>query len=635
MDRSFKTRTVRAALLALALVPVTLSAAVWAQSFTRALSGPIVSDGTGARSANLIDVNNDGYLDIFFSNGKSGGDNNSLYINNGDGTFTEVLGDPIVGDHKSSDGASFADFDNDGNLDAGVVNWYGQTNLLYSGNGDGSFNFQTGAPPTLDGSYSEACSWADYDNDGWLDFMVANSATSSRFNLLYHNKGDGTFEKTTTTALTADNFISRLGTWADFDNDNDLDLFVVNENPNGIPESSNQLFRNDGGGVFVDIGDSVLTDNRGICWGASWGDYDNDLDLDLFVATNYGQLNRLYQNNGDGTFTQITTGALFDEGTYSVGSSWIDYDNDADLDLFVANGFQFNNSAHVDMLFTNNGDGTFSRVSPDSAICGTAGWSYGCAWGDVDRDGDLDAIMARWINETENNLFFINEEPSGNAWLDIGLTGAESNASGVGARVSVKATVNGSPLWQMREITSTDGYCSQNGLRAHFGLGDATTVDSLVVRWPSGRTTVFAGEAVNQFMEIEECVDTDGDRICDDSDTCPLDPDNDIDGDGFCANLDNCPDTFNPGQEDTNDNGVGNACDVCCQIAGDADDSGRVTIGDVTFLLNRIFGGGPAPNCQDAADANGTNSVSIEDATFLIARIFSAGPAPVCGTTGT
>ncbi|HSG99487.1 MAG TPA: hypothetical protein VLB27_05530, partial [candidate division Zixibacteria bacterium] len=131
-----------------------------------------------------------------------------------------------------------------------------------------------------------------------------------------------------------------------------------------------------------------------------------------------------------------------------------------------------------------------------------------------------------------------------------------------------------------------------------------------------------------------ECSDSDGDRICDANDPCPADALNDIDGDGLCANVDNCPDIFNPGQEDTDDDGIGNVCDVCCNIPGDADDGGSLNIGDATYLIQFIFSGGPAPPCQDAADADGGNSLNIGDVTYILQFIFAGGPAPVCGTTG-
>lgn len=288
----------------------------------------------------------------------------------------------------------------------------------------------------------------------------------------------------------------------------------------------------------------------------------------------------------------------------------------------------------VDFLYTNNGDGSFTSVT-DSVIVTDSGWSYGCAWGDFDKDGDLDVVIAKWLNETQNNTFFINNSGDTNNWVSITCAGIESNASAVGARVRVKATIRGVPTWQMREISSQSGYCSQNGLLAHFGLGDASIIDSIEVRWPLGIITVEENIAVDQFLTLYECTDTDGDRICDANDACPLDADNDIDGDGFCANLDNCPADFNPDQADTDNDGVGNVCDLCCNIPGNANDDIGVDVGDATFLVKYIFQAGSAPPCNDQADADGNNDVNISDATFLVKYIFQAGLSPVCGTTGT
>lgn len=472
-----------------------ISSGLKAQSFTAITSGDVVNDAKGSRSANFLDLNNDDLPDIFFSNGKSGGENNLLYFNNGDGTFTQVLSSDIVSDGKSSDGASFADFNNDYIPDAYVGNWYGQNNLLYKGLPSGQFEFLVNNELSTDASFSESCSWADIDGDSDLDLFVANS-DGDLHNYLYINNGDGTFTNDTLSPVVTEAIASRCGVWADYDNDGDPDLYVANE---GF--TFNSMFENNGDGTFTKItsGDFVTTNVNS--WGASWGDYDNDGDFDLFVANNGGQLNHLYQNNGDKTFTTINSGAVVFDPTYTVGSSWIDYDNDGDLDLYIANGW--GPATNTNRLYVNDGSGNFTSLA-EAPFNTQTGWSYGCAWADYDADGDLDLINARWLNETESNSLYRNEIGSSKNWLQIKCIGTESNSSAIGTIVKIKSDINGTDRWQMRQISSQDGYCSQNSPIVSFGLDTTTVIDSLIIMWSSGKEQIQTNVTSNQKITIHE-----------------------------------------------------------------------------------------------------------------------------------
>ena len=215
------------------------------QIFTRITDGELVNTPSDSRSCNWVDINNDGFQDVFISNGKAGGENNMLYVNQGDGNFTTVTGDPIVMDNQPSDGATWADMDNDGDIDAFVVNWYGKNNMLYANNGDGTFEQIVDGIAVNDFGYSETAAWGDYDNDGYVDLYVTNS-DSIKKNYLYHNDGS-TFTKITEGDITTEAYVSRCANWIDVDGDNDVDMFVTNES-----NQQENLYLNNGDGTFTE-----------------------------------------------------------------------------------------------------------------------------------------------------------------------------------------------------------------------------------------------------------------------------------------------------------------------------------------------------------------------------------------------
>ncbi len=472
--------------------------------FSKVLNSPAVTAPGDSRSVNWADVDNDSDLDLFISNGPKAGENNFLYKNNGTGGFTAVTNDPIVQDGKPSDGATWGDYDNDGDVDCFVVNWYDVNNLLYKNKGNGTFEQITTGSLVNDGGFSETASWGDYDNDGWLDLFVTNSGEAAspvaeKRDFLYHNDGaaagGNTFTKVTTGPQVTDAFLTRSINWTDYDLDGDVDIFVTNES-----SQNENLYRNNGDATFTKIATGPLVTAGGSTMSSSWGDYDNDGDLDVFLANDGGN-DALFRNDGGGTFVKITTGPLVTSGGNSFGCQWADVDNDADLDLFVTNSFGAGQLKNF--LFLNNGDGTFVRNETEVPTT-ELGWSYGCAFGDWDCDGDLDLGVATCFNANQTDYLYENHSAeTNNNWLEIRLVGTNSNRSAIGAKLRLTATIGGKQVTQFREISAQSGYCGQNQLAAHFGLADASTA-TLEIQWPSGKEELLGNLTANRCLTVVE-----------------------------------------------------------------------------------------------------------------------------------
>jgi hypothetical protein len=565
---------VAGAVLAIALVSITFSAP---PNFTRITTGPHVNDGGSSFGVSWIDYDNDGWLDLYVGN--AGVENNCLYHSEGDGTFTKVTASPLANDGSRSYSHAWGDYDNDGDEDVYVGRHNNSTNLFFANNGDGTFSqITTAGDHTTDPACSNTHAWIDIDNDGDLDLYSqteTNGVPWSDENAMYRND-DGFFVKITTGAIVNEVDNAHGMSWSDYDNDGDMDLFVANamfDYPLPNPADymyRNCYYRNDGDFNFTKIVSGPLVTDLSISFGPSLGDHDNDGDQDLFVANGAMDLvNFLYNNNGDGSFTRVTTGVMLTEATSTLGSSWADYDNDGDLDLYVTTwGDNLPNR-----LYENNGDGTYTQVLTGTLVT-TAACYFGPAWGDYDRDGDLDLFITKYQS---NNVLYRNDG-NGNNWLNVKCVGTVSNASAIGAKVRVKATIDGEPVWQLREISPAAGYCVHHAISAHFGLGDATEVDSIQIEWPSGLVDVMEAVAPNQFMTMVEacCEDRVGDANGSGEDTPTIgDISVMIDAkfissscDGLIACLD---------EADINQSAAGTAtCD-------------DITIGDISYLIDYLF----------------------------------------------
>ncbi|MEL6652074.1 MAG: FG-GAP-like repeat-containing protein, partial [Bacteroidota bacterium] len=339
--------------------------------------------------------------------------------------------------------------------------------------------------------YCHSAAWADYDNDGFLDLFVADFMPT-KFNLLYHNNGDGTFSQSNQTPITMDAKSTMSGVWGDYDNDGLIDLFVPQAR-----DADNTLYHNKGNGQFERVLTGDIVNDGGNSLGASWGDYDNDGDLDLYVTNASNQKNFFYLNQGDGSFLKDTSSIVVNEPGHSFGSSWGDVDNDGDLDLFVVN-----DNGNPNRLYLNEGNGNFS-VQYNSIVNTILANSATASFADYDHDGDLDLFVGN--NNYQANRLYQNEKGSYFRWKYFKLEGTQSNRSAIGAKVYCLATIYGQSVWQMREISSqTGGISAQNSLYAHFGLGDAVQIDSVRIIWPSGNIQTLGPQGVDDYQTIIE-----------------------------------------------------------------------------------------------------------------------------------
>ena len=432
----------------------------------------------GSKGVGWGDYDGDGDLDLFVST--DFGDD-LLYKNNGDGTFTDVASSAGMASSPNSFGMAWSDYDNDGDLDLYVTK-SSADHLLYRNNGDGTFtDVASSAGVNSNGGQSTGVSWMDYNLDGAVDLYVVNFSGA---NWLYKNNGDNTFTDVASSAGVATASNDQIGIWADYDLDGDPDLYL---DRNG----GNLLYQNDGDGTFTDVATTLGVNDGGQGRGASWVDYDNDGDPDLFLAIRDPSTNVLFQNDGDGTFTDVTTAASVGNTDFASGSAWADYDLDGDLDLHVPN---FNSS---DLLYSNDGDGTFTEMA-NSAGVDDGGGGIASSWGDYDGDGDLDLYLAR--NNGEANRFYRNNNSNSNRWLHIELTSQGQNRSSIGTKVTA---VTGSTR-QRRDVDGGSGYWSQPSLALEFGFGGTTTVDSLIVEWATGQVTIQTNVGTNQVLALTE-----------------------------------------------------------------------------------------------------------------------------------
>jgi len=460
---------------------------IFSQTFVKVTdpNNPVATTATDGNYAGVawIDIDNDGNLDLYVTK-------NFLFRNTGGGNFERLIDFTSISGNQLGNGTSWGDYDNDGDIDLFLS---GNPSIVYQNDGTGSFT------PILNGPIGENAdnrgwtgAWGDYNNDGFIDLVITHPRgflgspnIPSRF---FKNNGDGRFTQIDSFEFTTVLAPYTVSTWSDYDLDGDYDLFI-GSGPAGTAALDflyNNTLSQSGVADFERITKAPIgTDLQdGQIW--NWIDYDNDGDLDAMLTNYSGAPNRFYRND-NGSYTSLNN-ELTLTGAF-LGNSWGDFDNDGDLDVLLTN-------ESTVRVFINNGDETFTQES--SFIGGSRSTSLG----DYDNDGDLDFYNTGSANSSRG--LYKNETQNGNNWVIFSLTGSISNKSAIGAKVKLKAIINGNPVWQFREVSAQNNFNGHNSFRVHFGLGDATTIDSVIIEWTSGESVVLTNISSNGFYNVEE-----------------------------------------------------------------------------------------------------------------------------------
>lgn len=458
-------------------------------------TGRIANDGGLSRGVAWGDYDGDGDPDLYVAN--SNGQWNALYRNEGNGNFKKMTASSekaseMVIHGGNSQGVSWVDYDNDGDLDLYVVSRGDEANFLFRNDSLVAFTRITDSPITAEGISASMACWADMDKDGDLDVFLAGY---DHPNLLFENKGGGQFESLENNLFNLESSgRARACACADTDQDGLPEIYVANA------RQPNAFFNNKGDLEFEKVQEGHLVEDVAYSYGLSWADYDDDGDLDLFVA-NFDKENFLYENDGKGNFNPLTEGDLaMEKGGASKGHTWGDYDNDTDLDLFIANGTYGPDMRNF--LFLNQGDKTFKKdLRGEWQI--QADTSAGAAHADFDRDGDLDIFVANWGSNDQINRLYENVAPKKN-WFALRLRGEKSNKFGIGAKVEVFLSDQSKVKKLNRWMYPITGFASQNDYELHFGLGDFTVIDSLRIHWPSEIVDVHTDLEINRHLTAVE-----------------------------------------------------------------------------------------------------------------------------------
>jgi hypothetical protein len=502
----------------------------------------IETTGTGVA---IFDYDNDGWPDIFVVNGTTlegfpadQAPTNHLYHNDHDGTFTDVTAKAGLVATGWGQGVCVGDYDNDGWEDL-YVTYYGKNRLYHNDHGVFTEVAEKAGVAGSGKAWGTGCAFVDYNRDGRLDLLVANyvdfnlstiptpgegsscvwkgvpvmcgpRGLPGAKNILYENRGDGTFADVTAQAhidRTAGHYAFSVSTF-DFDDDGWPDIYVACDSAPSI------LYQNNRDGTFTDVavmaGVAFNEDGREQAgMGTTVADYNGDGRLDIFKTNFSDDTPTLYRNDGEGIFSDVTFPAGLGQHTQYLGwgTMFLDFDNDGWPDLILANGHVYPEvdkfhlgSGYMEprLLYRNNGNGTFSDVSATAGPgINAVSSARGLAVGDLWNNGQLSVVI--------NNVYarpslLVNRSPSRNHWVAFKTVGTPSNRDGIGAKITVKVGKRN----LVEEVRSGSSYISQSDLRVHFGLGSAAKLDSIQVRWPSGLVELFHDLSVDAIHTLKE-----------------------------------------------------------------------------------------------------------------------------------
>ncbi|WP_131725835.1 FG-GAP-like repeat-containing protein [Flavobacterium sp. Root420] len=490
----------------------------------RNMSGGVIVD----------DFNNDNYLDIVTSDWSLDGVMH-YYQNDKKGKYLDYSKNSNLGLFKGGLSMIQADYDNDGDIDIFVLRgaWmrkYGrQPNSLLRNNGDGTFTDVT----IKSGLYSEfptqAGTWNDFNNDGYLDLFIGNESSDESYpSELYLNNQDGTFTNVAQAAKCDVIAYIKGATAADYDNDGDIDLFLSGMNKRKILLKNNGL--KNGIPQFTDATDQAGLAGINVMTFPTWfWDYDNDGWQDIFVCgyqyngsiageiamealniPNESSKMYLYHNNHDGTFSDVSKISGLSKTVFAMGSNFGDIDNDGFLDMYLGTGNPDYKSLSPNRLFRNMGNGKFADVTVSGRV-GNLQKGHGVAINDLDNDGDNDIFIevgGAYLGDSFSNSLYMNPGQNNNRWIKLQLEGTESNRSAIGTKVKVTFKENGVSR-SVHRVLNSGGSFGASALRMEIGIGQATIIDQIEITWPKNqKKKVFKNIKPNQYIKIIEGEDT-------------------------------------------------------------------------------------------------------------------------------